>query len=126
MTSDGLANLSREDLVGRLQQAEKLVRMLCCTFCMWCVVAARVHLVESLLGSEGQTTIQSLLCLQLQQEQRKGSSLQEELKAAKEQNVVVVCFFSELIALCLGMKVTAATAVLTCSKSKRNKRKSLL
>ena len=37
--------------------------------------------------------------MQLQQEQRKGSSLQEELKAAKEQNVIVVCFFLQLIVL---------------------------
>ena len=31
-----------------------------------------------------------LLCLQLQQEQRRSSSLNDDLKAAKEQNVMVV------------------------------------
>ncbi|KAL3143243.1 hypothetical protein ABBQ38_002094 [Trebouxia sp. C0009 RCD-2024] len=49
MDSDGLASLSREDLVRRIQQAEQ----------------------------------------QLHQEQRKSSKLYEELKAAKEQNILV-------------------------------------
>ena len=56
MASDGLANLSREDLVRRLQQAEKLVRVLCCTVCLSYAIAAGVPLVERLSGSDGQLT----------------------------------------------------------------------
>ena len=33
MESDRLANLSREDLVRKLQQAEQLVSLCCCTRC---------------------------------------------------------------------------------------------
>ncbi len=107
MASDSLANLSREELVSRVQQAEQLVSVandslsylrMTSSHSPHCVKACAV---VAKLASNWAACVTTLLLLlfrkrilrlylQFQQEQRRSNSLNDELKAAKEQNVLVV------------------------------------
>ncbi len=107
MASDSFANLSRDELVSRVQQAEQLVSGASDSLsCVRMTSSHAIHCVKACavvtkLASNWAACVTSLLLLsfrkrilrlylQFQQEQRRSSSLNDELKAAKEQNVLVV------------------------------------
>ena len=94
MESAAIANLSRDELVSRVQHAEQLVSKAdeAQIGYFTSLFQTLLHLCDCLCNEprqqEGCPTV--LLVVQLQQEQRRSNSLTDELRAAKEQNVLVV------------------------------------